>query len=254
MFPILLRIGPFTLHTYGLLVAAGILAGMALIQRQAARDGFTDEQVRESFSHLALFLVIFGLVGARAFYVATYWSEFKADWMEIFKVWQGGLVFYGGVIGALAGFYFWNRTKPFSADWKTVLDWIAPALAFGHALGRLGCLTAGCCYGQPTDAPWAVVFSHPESLAPLGIPLHPTQIYEALFVTALGVFLMRRRPRVPGTVFAEYLILYSAGRFALEFFRADDPRTWGFTPAQITSLAVFAAAAAFRLKKWVDKV
>src|SRR3989344_6290186 len=109
MFPILLRIGPLTLHTYGLLVAAGILTGIAVIQRQAAQDGFTGEQVRESISRLTLFLIVFGLVGARAFYVSAHWDEFEASWTEIFKVWQGGLVFYGGVAGALAGFYFWNR-------------------------------------------------------------------------------------------------------------------------------------------------
>ena len=252
MFPILFRIGPFTLHTYGLLVAAGILAGMAVIQRQAARDGLTGEPVRESLSRLALFLVLGGLVGARAFYAFTHRSEFES-WMDIFKVWEGGLVFYGGVLGALAGFFFWNRSKPFAADWKTVLDWIAPALAFGHALGRLGCFSAGCCYGGPTDAPWGVVFSHPESLAPLGIPLHPTQIYEALFVTALGICLLQRRPKLPGAVFAEYLILYSAGRFALEFFRADDPRAWGLTPAQFTGAFVLIFSLAWRAKMALTK-
>ena len=128
------------------------------------------------------------------------------------------------------------------------------------ALGRLGCFAAGCCFGKVCEAPWAVVFSHPETLAPPGLPLHPTQIYEALFLAALGAFLLwrlnarRARAAQPsGIVFAEYLLLYSAGRFALEFFRWDEPRFGGLTPAQITSIILFAIAAFARFKLFLTK-
>lgn len=255
MFPILFKIGPITLHTYGLLVALGIVAGIHVCIRQAALDGFPGPEVKESLYRMAFYLVVAGLVGARLFYVATHPGQFAGDWLEIFKVWHGGLVFYGGLLGAVIGFWLWNRSKPFNASWRLAADWAAPSLAFGHALGRLGCLAAGCCYGNPTEAPWGITFTYPESLAPLGLPLHPAQFYEFAYLAALGCFLIfmlslaRKDPnRVPGTIFLQYIILYSAGRLVLEFFRGDEPRFRGLSSGQITSLFVFAAGIALRLR------
>src|SRR6185436_16202432 len=170
MFPILLKIGPLTLHTYGLLVAAGIFAGIKVCVREASLDGHPGKEVQESIYQMAFYVVLAGILGARIFYVATHWNEYADDLLSILKIWQGGLTFYGGFIGAVLGFCLWNRSKPFTAGWKTVADWIAPSLAFGHALGRLGCLAAGCCYGKVTALPWAVTFTDPECLAPRGIP------------------------------------------------------------------------------------
>jgi phosphatidylglycerol:prolipoprotein diacylglycerol transferase len=252
MYPVLFHIGPLTLHTYGLLVACGILLGSQIAVFLAFRDGLEKRKAEEILYPLLTYLVIGGLIGGRVFYVLAQWQDFSGDLLSVVKIWQGGLVSYGGLIGAALGFFIWHR-KNLSPPWKKVLDWIAPSLAFGHAVGRLGCFFAGCCYGLPTNRIWGVVFSDPECLAPHRIPLHPTQIYEFLFLAVLGTFLLRRFFAVrrspllsEGLIFSEYLILYSSGRFLIEFFRAD-PRTFLYmTQGQNMSLLILLAGLAFR--------
>lgn len=249
MFPILFRIGPITLHTYGLFVALGFFAAVKIASFFAVREGGAKKSVEDSFYQLIVILIFSGIVGARLFYVLSTWDEFRDHLIDVIKVWQGGLVFYGGFLGAVAGFIFWYR-KNRAYPWLQIADWIAPAAAFGHALGRLGCFSAGCCYGKPTDKPWGVIFSHPESLAPLGISLHPTQLYEFFFLIALGTFLFWRaiqRKSEYGFVFADYLLIYPVGRFVIEIFRGDLPRTAGLTPGQWTSILIFLAGIVFRI-------
>lgn len=253
MFPILFNLGPFTLHTYGLFVALGVLLGIHIAVRLAMMEGFEREKIENALYSLLFFLVVGGIIGGRIFYVVVYRHEFSGDILEIFKVWQGGLVSYGGLLGAFAGFFLWyKKSKIF--PWKKVVDWLAPSLAFGHALGRLGCFFAGCCYGLPTDRPWGIVFSDSQTLAPIGFPLHPTQLYEFVFLTFLGLFLwwrfikLKRMSivKIDGVIFADYLILYSVGRFLIEFFRGDDPRVLGMTPGQMMSILVLIASGFFR--------
>ena len=248
MFPILIRLGPFTLHTYGLMVALGIFAALKMLISQAAKDGYSGSEVEESLSSLVVYIAVWGILGARLFYVVTHWSEFSENLLGILKIWEGGLVFYGGFVAAAASFFVWRaQYKSIFKDWKLLADWIAPSIAFGHALGRLGCFAAGCCYGAPTSLPWAAVFTDPETLAPIGIPLHPTQIYESVFLGCLGFFLLwrlteaRKSPtRNPGSIFTDYLILYSIGRFALECFRNDEVRIAMLSPGQIVSILILA--------------
>lgn len=252
MFPVLLRIGPFTFHTYGLLVALGVLLGSKIAIGLACREGFEREKVEEPFYQFLFYFVVGGIVGGRLFYVLLYWQEFSEHYAGIFKIWQGGLVSYGGLLGAGTGFFFWYRKNKIF-PWAKFVDWLAPALAFGHALGRLGCFSAGCCYGTPTEKPWGIVFTHPQSLAPLDIPLHPTQLYEFIFLIFLGFFLLWKSDRkkfsprrADGHLFADYLTFYPIGRFTIEFFRGDDPRIWGLTPGQLMSLFILALSVFFR--------
>ena len=239
--------GPITLHTYGLLVGIGIYFGMRLLVWQAKQDGVSGPQHEDSFYQL-FYLVICGLLGGRIFHVVIYRDEFAGDWLGIFKVWRGGLVSYGGLIGVAAGFGLWYR-KHREHNWKKVLDWLAASMAFAHAVGRLGCFFAGCCYGTPADLPWCVVFTDPQSLARLDIPLHPTQIYESVFLFALGAFLLalnnmkRRRHMRDGLIFANYLFIYSIARFLLEYVRGDYLGNMLLTSGQTMSLAVMALSA-----------
>src|SRR3989338_8499895 len=113
MFPILLKIGPLTLHTYGLLAVLGIFTGIKTCIWQASKDGFSGKEAQESLYQMAFHMVVSGLLGARIFYVSTHWDEFTGEPLSVFKIWQGGLVFYGGFIGAVLGLYFWNRLKAF---------------------------------------------------------------------------------------------------------------------------------------------
>ncbi|UCF30101.1 MAG: prolipoprotein diacylglyceryl transferase [bacterium] len=245
MLPELFQIGGFTLHTYGVLVALGILAGVALSEHLNRRQG--GEPGR--FVDISFILVLSGLIGARLFFVLVNLDYYLDDPVEIFMVWQGGLVFFGGLVGGLLGLLAAIRLYRLPL-WHT-MDIAAPGLALGHTLGRLGCFSAGCCYGRPTGLPWAVTFTDPRCLATdvLDTPVHPTQLYSAVFLAVLVIFLVWRsgRKRFPGEVAALYVGLYSSFRFGVEFYRAD-PRGMAsilgitLSTSQITALVLLPIA------------
>ncbi|MDD5450890.1 MAG: prolipoprotein diacylglyceryl transferase [Desulfovibrionales bacterium] len=245
MHPILFRIGGLTIHTYGLFVAMGFMAGMALAVREARRAALDTEKI----SNLFFWIIISAIIGSRLLYVIAEAPGLIMSPFEIFKIWKGGLVFYGGVILAMAVTIFYIRHNKLPL-WTT-MDILAPPLALGLAFGRLGCFSAGCCYGRPADVPWAVTFTNPDSLAPLYIPLHPTQLYEA--GTALIIFailmLTRRAKRFEGQMMWTFFFLYAVARFIIENYRGD-PRgaVWGdllSTSQFISLLSAVAALAGF---------
>lgn len=225
MFPILTRfgpfdlfghqLGPFTLHTYGLLVALGFLAALVIVLRGARREGLPTEPVLD----LAFVAVLAAIVGSRLLYVLFNLSEYVADPLRIFKVWEGGLIFHGGLLLAIPACLLVVRRSGLPA-WRTA-DIFAPAIALGQAIGRIGCFAAGCCYGAPWDPPLCVTFTHPEALAPLNVPLFPSQLFAfAAGVLVYGVLVAyRRHRRAPGQVFWLYLALASAARIAEDAFR-----------------------------------
>jgi len=221
MHPILFKVGPISVPAYGFFVAAGFLLGVALAVRRAHQEGIDPEIITD----LAFYILLGTLAGARFYFVAEHWSFYRGKPWEALYLWQGGLAFYGGFIGAFIFGFFYVRRKhlPF---WD-LADLIAPSIAAGHAVGRLGCFSAGCCYGRPCHLPWAVTFTDPRSLARLGVPLHPTQLYHALANLLIFLFLYWFYPkrRFSGEVFVAYLFLYGLGRFTVEFFRGD-PRTF----------------------------
>ena len=226
MFPKLFSVGDlFTLHTYGLLVALALLVGIYTAGQFASRIGV----VQETVWNLGVYMALAALLGAKLGMIVTEWNYYSEHPREIFS-WaalQAGGVFYGGLLFgvAVAAWYTWRHKLGFAS----LADGYAPGIALGHGVGRLGCFSAGCCWGKPTDVPWAVTFTNPYSAqlvgVPLGIPLHPTQLYEALAEAAIfGVLvLLWRRRHFPGQIFASYLMLYAGARFVIEFFR-DHPR------------------------------
>ncbi|MDH7499696.1 MAG: prolipoprotein diacylglyceryl transferase, partial [candidate division NC10 bacterium] len=217
MHPILFKIGPFTLHTYGLFISMGVLLAIALAAREARREGLDPQKMLD----LGFYLLVASIIGSRLLFVLIFYPDYLHRPWAIFKLWEGGLVFYGGFVLALAvGIWYLRRNR--LPLWRTADLWAAP-LALGHALGRIGCFSAGCCYGKPSSVPWAVTFSDPQSLAILGVPLHPVQLYETLsnFLLFCFLFLFRRFRRFEGQVFWLYVLLYSLLRFLLEFYRGD---------------------------------
>jgi len=217
MHPILFNIGPFTLHTYGLFISMGVLLTIAVAVREARREGLDSQQMLD----LGFYLLLAAILGSRLLYVLIFYQDYLPRPWAIFKLWEGGLVFYGGLLLALP-VGIWYLRRHHLPLWKTTDIWAAP-LALGHAVGRVGCFAAGCCYGRPTEIPWAVIFTDPQSLAILGVPLHPVQLYEALCNLLLFLFLYFYRPhrKFDGQVFWLYVLLYSLIRFALEFLRGD---------------------------------
>lgn len=220
MHPVLFRIGPLSLHTYGVFIALGFIAGLLLALHQGKKEGFPKEKILD----VGFYTLLSAIIGSRLFYVFIEYKYYIKNPIDIFKLWQGGLVFFGGLLLALLVLIVYFRKNALPV-WKT-LDLFAPSLAIGHAIGRLGCFSAGCCHGKPADLPWSVTFTNPDSLAIIGVPVHPTQLYEALSESIIFVILMlvRKYKRFNGQIFWIYTLLYSAVRFTIEFFRGDEAR------------------------------
>lgn len=220
MHPILIEFGFMNLKifTYGLLVASGFFSGIMLSVHLANKDGLDKQRILD----LCFYIAVSALVGGRTLYIIVEYQYFMANPIEVLKFWKGGLVYYGGLIGAVAmAWYYLNKHK--LPVWR-VADVLAPGVAIGQAVGRWGCFFAGCCYGAPSDVPWAITFTNPKSLAPLNIALHPTQIYlslNALLIFGILMWLSKRK-KFEGQVFWVFGILYSIGRFIIEFYRDDD--------------------------------
>ena len=210
--------------TYGVLVATGVLVGLFIASRLAQRQG---EDADKAFD-LGIIAVLSAIVGAKLLLIINDWHTYVDHPREIFSLsmLQAGGVFYGGLIAAIAA-SVWYIRRHHMPVLKTC-DAFAPGIALGHAIGRLGCFAAGCCYGKPTSLPWGVVFTNPlakeNSGTPLGIHIHPTQLYES-GVELINFFLLYwlfRHKRFNGQVIGAYMFLYGFARYFLEFVR-DDP-------------------------------
>ncbi len=235
MHPLLFSFGPLRLYSYGLFVATGVLAAILMIRRNARVSGLNPDISVD----LAMTTVISGFTGARIFYVIEFWDYFKNSPLDVLKIWQGGIVLYGGLMGGLLGFILFIKLSKLS--FLTMLDLFVPATALAQGFGRLGCFMNGCCFGRSCDLPWAVKFSFLEA------KVHPTQIYESIFCFLLAVFLYRlwkKKPAV-GTVSFAYFTIYPVGRFIIEFFRGDSNRLFYLTPAQWVSIVFIVVSFAF---------
>ncbi len=229
------EIGPLTLHSYGVLLALAFLAGLWAAGWQAKKAGMNVAAIAD----LAVYVLIAGLVGAKLLLLAVEWNHYSRNPRELFSLVQSGGVFYGGLIGALP-VAWWFARKHGLSGWQTA-DVLAPAVVLGQSIGRLGCFAAGCCYGRPATVPWAVTF-HDEYAnrvvgTPLGVPLHPTQIYESLACIAIfGILiLVAARKKFHGQVALTYVLLYAVARFVIELFRGDSARGFVFDGALSTS-------------------
>ncbi len=244
MHPIAFELGPLTIHWYGVMVALGFMAGLWTASRRGLRAGIAAERIID----LGPWLIIGAIVGARTLYVISYWQEsFQGKALvEIFMVWKGGLVYYGGLIGASLACVLYVRRKKLPL-WK-VADIVAPSIALGSALGRVGCLLNGCCYGRACSLPWAIRFPADNPLHPPTYPVHPTEVYDSLLNLALYAALawLFRRKKFDGQIFGVYLVSYALLRSFVEMFRGDYPPDQHYfggwaTPAQLVSIATLAA-------------
>lgn len=249
MFPRLFSLAGLTIHTYGVLLAAGFLVGLSLAARFAAQERIHKDRIWD----LGLIILLSALVGAKLLLFASEFDYYREHPGEIFSLstLQFGGVYYGGLLLALLAAWIYLR-KYDLPGWQ-VSDLMVPGLALGHAIGRLGCFSAGCCWGKPAELPWAVTFTNPyahENVGvPLNVPLHPTQLYEAAAELLIFAALLWMRPRkkFQGQLVLSYIVLYGLARFSIEFFR-DDPRGFFFddrlSTSQLISLLVVPAALA----------
>lgn len=242
MHPRLVTTPLFTLHTFGLLLASAYLAALWWLMREGRRDRLD----LDALASLGLWAILGAIVGAKALMILRSLPEYAAAPSEIFS--RATLVssgdFYGGFIGALVTSAIFFQRHPRLPFWRAA-DACGPAIALGQAIGRIGCLMAGDDYGRPTTRPWAVAFTDPDAAriggAPLGVPLHPVQLYEAIVCLVLFVVLVRlaRHKRFDGQVILAYTLLYAVARFILEFFRGDADR--GFVLGGLLSTSQFIA-------------
>jgi phosphatidylglycerol:prolipoprotein diacylglycerol transferase len=239
MHPILFSIGPFTIYTYGVLLAAAYLVGLKLAMVRARSRYLDSTRVLD----LGVWIIISALVGAKLMLLVVDFQYFRANPAELVSLARSGGVFYGGLILAVIVSIWYIRRQGLPL-WTTC-DVFAPGIALGHVVGRLGCLMAGCCFGKPADVPWAITFTDPAASVngtPLGVPLHPTQLYEAgaeLVILGLLLATERRGRPFPGRTFWTYMLLYAVSRYVVEFYRGD-PRgvVLGMSTSQFISLLI----------------
>ncbi len=228
MFPQLFHIGGFAVPTYGILVATGVLLGLWISVRNSARQGIKPENAWD----FGIAVVLAGILGSKILYILVDWKIYAEHPKEIFSLstLQAGGVFSGGLIGAFI--VAWWFLRKYNMPALATCDAFAPGLALGHAVGRIGCFSAGCCYGKPTTHFWGITFTNPLANAnagtPLNVPLEPTQLIEsAAELIIFGILTwMFARKKFDGQVFGAYLFLYGIARFLIEFLR-DDPGRGG---------------------------
>ncbi len=240
MYPRLFELGPITVYTYGVLLAAAYLLGLKFAMVRAKAIGLDAVRVLD----LGIYIIISALVGAKLLLLITDFRSFRADPRELLTLARSGGVFYGGLILAVI-VALWYIRRAGLPLWTTC-DVFAPGIALGHVVGRFGCFFAGCCYGKPTTLPWGITFTDPFAAAnvgtPLGVHLHPTQLYEAGAegLILLGLLLTEKKGKpYPGRTFWLYILLYAVSRFIIEYFRGDERGTVGiFSTSQFISLVL----------------
>ena len=258
MSPIIFKIGPIFIYSYGLMIGIGVVMVMWLTERTAKKEGLNHLKILDSI------LVVFpaSIIGGRLVRVFLDWNNYSSDLWKIFKIWEGGLDFYGGLLlGIPVGIWYLQRNK--LPVLKTI-DLVITYIPLAHAFGRIGCFLEGCCHGTLTTVPWAVRFpkwlsaqdgiigtpaflQHMnmhliESSATLSLPVHPTQLYSSLslFVIFFIIVIFKKRIRFDGGILAAYIIAYSVVRFVIEFLRGYAQIVfWGISLYQLCSIVFF---------------
>lgn len=250
MHPVLFHIGNFELASYGLMTALGYAAAAWYLTPRLKNCGIKGLNP-DTFWNI-LFIVFLGaIIGGKLLFIILSWPELGPTFTEkltyILRNLRYGFVFFGGLIVAVSGAVWYMRRK--NLPLLKTSDFLIVAVPLGHALGRVGCFLAGCCYGKPTNLPWGVRFTDPHTLVPpelAGVPLHPTQLYEAALNFALFLLLhyASKKPHKEGKILVEYVLCYAVMRFGIEFLRGDFRGGFllGLSPSQVICLAVAGAA------------
>ncbi len=237
--PVIWDLGPFQISWHALLMCLGVMAGISLCFYLIKGTSITRDAVYTTI----IWGVILGMIGARLVCVADNLDFYLDHPQKIVHIWEGGISWYGGLGGGVLGLFISSRREGFS--FGEFSDILAPCLMLGLAIGRIGCTINGDAFGKPTELPWGITYTHPDSFAPLGIETHPSPIYEILLCLTILILLLRLRGRIytSGSLFLTMLAFYSAGRFGISFTRGDEAEVLGpLHQAHILSIIVFIAA------------
>lgn len=248
MHPVLIDLGALKIYSYGFMLALSFLLGILLAARRARGRGVEPEAVYD----LSMVIVVCAVIGSRGLYILTHRDRFEGI-IDIFALWQGGATYYGGLILAVAGSIVFLRRK--KIPFFRMADIIAPSIALGVFLTRIGCFLSGCCFGSPTSCPTGVVFppGSPAGHVHYGVSVHPTQLYSSLYglvILAALLLIDRKHARRDGVVFAWLCVMYGIARFAVDFFRhyEESALVWGrLVDNQVISVVLVVFGAAFIL-------
>jgi phosphatidylglycerol:prolipoprotein diacylglycerol transferase len=253
VYPELFSIGPITVYSYGVLLAVSYLLGLRLAMSRAKQWGLDANRVLD----LGIYIIIAALIGAKLLLLVVDFDQFRRAPAELLSLARSGGVFYGGLILAVLA-AFWYIAKHRMPFWTTT-DVFAPGIALGHVTGRLGCFAAGCCYGRPTTLPWGITFHNPLAAAnvgtPLGVALHPTQLYEAgaeLLILGILLFTEKRGKPFAGRTFWAYMLMYAISRYIIEFYRGD-PRGEMFGMSTSQFISVILAPLSLIMLFWLSR-
>lgn len=253
MFPRLITTPYYTLHTFGVLLAAAYMTALWWLVRTGRREGLHPD----TLTSLGFWAIFGAILGAKALMVVRALPDYLAQPRELFSAsfLTSAGDFYGGFIGGVAASVIFFRLNPSLSFWP-LADLCAPAIALGQGIGRIGCLMAGDDYGSAASVPWAITFTDPDAAAiggaPLGIPLHPVQLYESVFCFALFGLLvwLARRKTFDGQILLAYSVLYAVGRFVIEYFRGDLDRGFLFGGLFSTSQFIAIVVVLLALAAW----
>jgi phosphatidylglycerol:prolipoprotein diacylglycerol transferase len=253
---VIFSLGPLEIKSYGVMLAISFLVGYMVARKRAEVRGISQEALLD----LCFWILLSAIVGSRAFYIVTHWDQYADSPLGAFSIWEGGLSMMGGVVMSLAA--GWLYLKKAGIRFALMADVLAPSIALGIGITRIGCFLYGCCYGQPTDLACGVTF--PEISAAghhYHVPIHPTQLYSSVYGFAIcGILLLidRFRPR-EGALFGIFAMLYAFARFMIDFIRYYEPEQYvttapvALTNNQFISMALFAFGAALVVRAWIAK-
>ena len=248
--PIAFRIGPIIVGWYGIMVALAVITVVSWALYSVKKDPRLSSDI---VLNAAIVGIPSGIIGARLLHVIDNWQTYSHNLGRI--IGGDGLAIYGAVLGAALGVWIYSRFRKIS--FGHFADILAPGIILAQAVGRVGCTLNGCCYGDETDIFCAITYTNPESLGPVGVPVHPTQVYEIIFnLIVFGVLLLlRKRFRPDGSLFMVYLSLYSIWRIAVDFIREGKPFLFGLHEAQIISIVILIITISLMAwrTRWVKK-
>ena len=248
--PVAFYLGPIEVRWYGIIVALAVLSLALWMWRRITAN---KDRIPPVDPTVAIPAVASGFGMAKLFHVIDGWDYYSQNLGQI--IGGSGLTIYGAVLGAALGIWVYSKVSKFPFGYFT--DVTAPGIILAQAVGRVGCILNGCCYGVETTAFCAIVYTHPESLAPIGVPVHPTQIYEIIYnlIVFSVLLILRGRFKPDGSLFLIYLSLYSLWRFGISFLRDGSPFLFGLQQAQVIALIILAIAIPLLAvrTRWVKK-
>lgn len=235
--PVLFSLGSINVYSYGLMYALAIIIGSFIILKVGENRGLN----KDKLYNLIVVVLVSQFIGARLFYIFAHYDYYLTNPLDILKIWQGGLIFYGGFLfGLLAAYVYVKKNQ---LNLLKHLDAIAVGLPLGFAIGRIGCFLRGCCYGLPTKLPWGILSE--------GQVIHPTQLYYVLagLIIFTILFILRKTKYFDGFLFWIFILMYTSLSFVIEFFRYYEVRVWIFSVSQLFDIVFFIIALCFIIKR-----